>query len=344
MSQVRCIADVAELERMLSEPSPRLVEAMARLPGDILILGAGGKMGPTLSRMARRAADAAGRPRRIIAVSRFSDGSLVESLRQCGVETISADLLDEQRLAQLPDAPNVVFMAGMKFGSTGRESLTWAMNTYLPALVAQRWRRSRIAVFSTGNVYGLCPASRGGSVETDAPAPVGEYAMSCLGRERMFEHFSRQYGTPVSIIRLNYACEMRYGVLVDLCTKVRDGRPVDLAMGYFNVIWQGDASAMALQTLAHAASPPLVINIAGPELLRTADACRRFGEMLGRQPVLTGTESPDAILSNASLARRLLGDVRVTADRLMEWVADWVKRGGPLLGKPTHFEVRNGKF
>jgi len=344
MSPADSIADVEHLENLLSEPSDGLIVAMKRLPGDILILGAGGKMGPTLARMARRAADAAGTPRRVIAVSRFSDSALPQTLRLWGIEVVSADLLDERQLAGLPDAPNVVFMAGMKFGSTGREALTWAMNTYLPAAVARRYRASRIAVFSTGNVYGLCPVSRGGSVETDPPAPTGEYAMSCLGRERMFEYFSECCGTPVSIIRLNYACEMRYGVLVDLCTRVRDGRPVDLSMGFFNVIWQADASAMALQTLACAASPPLVVNITGPELLRTAEVCRQFGTLLGTQPVFTGREAPDAIISNAARAREMFGMPRVSAQQLMLWVADWVRRGCPLLGKPTHFEVRNGRF
>ena len=338
------IGSEAELELMLSEPTHAAVDALARLEGDIVVLGAAGKMGPTLARMARRASDQAGRRRRVIAVSRFSDASHEAALQAHGVETIRCDLLDERALAALPDAPNVVFMAGRKFGSSGAESLTWAMNCYLPALVCRRFPHSRIAAFSTGNVYGLSPAGRGGSAEQDTPQPVGEYAMSCLGRERMFEHFSRVAGTPVALLRLNYAVEMRYGVLVDLGLRVLAGEPVDLAMGHFNVIWQGDANAMALASLAHAASPPFVVNLAGPEELSVRRTAGQLGARLGRAPIFLGEEAPDALLSNGSLGWALFGRPRVDAARLIDWTADWLARNGPTLGRPTHFESRAGRF
>lgn len=344
MAELAAVANEDHLEERLSEPTPGLVAAMSRIEGDILILGAAGKMGPTLARLARRAADAAGTKRRIIAVSRFGSGGLKERLERWNVQTIAADLLDEKQLAGLPDAPNVIFMAGMKFGSTGQEAMTWAMNTYLPALVAKRYADSRIVAFSTGNIYGLSPVARGGSVETDPLNPAGEYAMSCLGRERMFEHFSRTKGTKVCLFRLNYACEMRYGVLVDLGRKVWEGQPVDLAMGHFNVIWQGDANAIAIQALEHAASPPFILNVTGPELLSTRSVCERFGQILGRKPVFIGSESADALLNNAGLSLQFFGPPRVSVDQIMRWAADWIRRGGESLNKPTHFEVRDGKF
>ncbi|BCS32172.1 epimerase [Luteitalea sp. TBR-22] len=338
------IVDEARLDDLLSTPTPAAVEALRRLPGDVIVLGVAGKMGPTLARMVRRAADEAGTPRRVIGVSRFSEPAHQAALQAVGVETIRCDLLDEAAVAALPDAPNVIYMAGRKFGSTGVESLTWAMNTWLPAVVCKRYAASRIAAFSTGNVYGLTAAGRGGSREDDTPAPVGEYAMSCLGRERMFEHFSRTHGTPVSILRLNYATEMRYGLLVDLARKVMAGTPIDLAMGYFNVIWQGDANGMAIASLLHASSPPYVVNLAGPEELTVRAVCAAFGERFSRPPVLVGAEAPDALLSNGAKGWRDLGAPRVPLAQLIDWTADWVARGGASLGKPTHFESRDGRF
>jgi nucleoside-diphosphate-sugar epimerase len=338
------IRDVEHLEELLSEPSEAAIEAMREVDGDIVVLGVAGKMGPTLARMARRAADAAGVARRVIGVSRFSSPALQEALEQHGVETIRADLLDEASLARIPDAPNVVFMAGRKFGSTGDESLTWAMNTHVPALVCRRYATSRIVAFSTGNVYGLTPSGRGGSREQDPPAPVGEYAMSCLGRERLFEHFSRTNGTLVAILRLNYATEMRYGVLVDLAGRIARREPVDLTMGYFNVIWQADANAMALAALAHAATPPLIANVAGPEELSVRATCTELARLLGAGVSFVGHEAADALLSDGTRARALLGPPRVDAARLLGWTADWIKRGGQSLGKPTHFESRAGTF
>ena len=338
------IADVEHLEDLLSEPTEAAVDAMRRVDGDIVVLGAAGKMGPTLARMARRASDRAGVRRRVVGVSRFGSASQEEALRRHGVETIRCDLLDEAALARLPDAPNVVFMAGRKFGSTGDEPLTWAMNTYLPAVVCRRYRGSRIVAFSTGTVDGLTRAGSGGSLETDPPRPVGEYALSCLGRERMVEHFSRAQGTPAVLVRLNYAAEMRYGVLIDLARRVLAGEPIDVTMGYFNVIWQGDANAAALALLEHASSPARIVNVAGSEELSVRETCAALGRLLQRPVTFEGAEAPDALLSNGSLGRSLFGEPRVDARQLVAWTADWVRRGGPSLDKPTHFESRDGRF
>ena len=340
----KSIADVTSLELLLSEPRESTVRGLGELPGDILVLGCGGKMGPTLVRMAKRASDAAGIPRRVIAVSRFSSPNLQQRLNSWGIETISGELLDSSFLAKLPDAANVVYMAGMKFGSTGQESLTWAMNSFLPGLVADRFRNSRIAAFSTGNVYGLSPVSRGGSQESDALQPVGEYAISCLGRERIFEHFSRTAGVKTSILRLNYSTELRYGVLVDIAQQVLAGQPVSLSMGYLNSIWQADANAMSLESLLHASSPAFVINIAGPETLSVRRIAEEFGRRFKKQVQFHGTESPDALLSNAQKSFALFGMPRVSAEEMMDWIADWVERGGETLSKPTHFENRAGRF
>ena len=338
------IRDVAHLEELLSEPSDAAIEAVRRANGDVLVLGVAGKMGPTLARMARRAMDAAGLSHRVIGVSRFSSPHQEQALEACGVETIRCDLLDESALARLPDAPSVIFMAGRKFGSTGNEPLTWAMNAHLPAIVCARYRGSRIVAFSTGNVYGLTSCGRGGSREDDPPAPVGEYAMSCLGRERMFEYFSSASDIPVAILRLNYATEMRYGVLVDLARRVSRREPVDVTMGYFNTIWQGDANAMALAALDHAATPPLIANIAGPEEVSVRGACTELARMLDVEVTFTGREAEDALLSNGSRGWALLGAPRVNLAQLLSWTAGWIRRGGEHLGKPTQFESRAGRF
>jgi nucleoside-diphosphate-sugar epimerase len=341
---VDCIADTEHLEQLLSEPTERTVEALARLDGDLLLLGVSGKMGPTLACMARLASERAGVRRRVIGVARFTNAGQEAWLQARGVETIRCDLLDPDQLARLPDAANIVYLAGMKFGATGQEARAWAVNAWLPGLVCQRFRQARIAAFSTGNVYGLTPLTRGGSQETDPLNPVGEYAMSCLGRERVFEHFSRTYQVPVTLLRLNYATEMRYGVLVDLAQRVWAGQPVDLAMGYFNAIWQADASAMALASLGHASVPPLVVNLAGPELLSVRRVADQFGQLIGRTVAYRDAESADALLSNGQLGYRLLGHPRVSAAQMVRWIADWVARGGATFGKPTYFEVRDGKF
>jgi nucleoside-diphosphate-sugar epimerase len=308
------------------------------------VLGVAGKMGPTLARMAKRASDAAGVKRRVIGASRFSSPELERRLADWGVETIRCDLLDRDALEALPDAANVVYMAGMKFGSTGQEWRTWAMNVFLPGLVAERYRSSRIAVFSTGNVYGLCSVSGGGSREGDELNPAGEYAMSCLGRERIFEHFSRANGTKMTILRLNYASEMRYGVLLDIAQKVFSGKPVSLSMGHLNTIWQRDASAISLESLAHATTPPNVLNITGPEILSVRKLGEEFAVRFGKPAAFEGVESGDALLNDSSKAFALFGKPPVGVDQMLDWIADWVARGGSSLAKPTHFEERAGRF
>ena len=335
---------VEEAEKMLSEPTPQVIETLSKLDGDILILGVAGKMGPTLARMAKIAVDASGKKKKVIGVARFSKPAEQKKLEEWGIETVRCDLLDDGALKKLPDAPNIVYMAGMKFGSSGNEPLTWAMNTFLPGLVCQRFPHSRIAAFSTGNIYGLSPVVNGGSVETDPLNPIGDYAMSCLGRERMFQHFSQAASTRVSIIRLNYACELRYGVLVDLARKVWTGQPIDLAMGSFNVIWQADANAMALASLAQASSPAFILNVSGPEQLSVRRVCTQLAKRMGRDVNFVGAESPDALLNNGQMGHRLYGYPRVGAEEMMEMIAQWVMAGAELLGKPTHFEARSGKF
>jgi nucleoside-diphosphate-sugar epimerase len=336
--------DIDELDRALSEPSDEAIRTLADLPGDIVILGVAGKMGPTLAWMARKAADRAGHARRIIGVARFSDRSLQPWLEARGIDTVSADLLDRQAVLALPDAPLVIYMAGRKFGSSGQESLTWAMNAAVPVLVAERYAGSRIAAFSTGNVYGLVPVASGGSRETDPLRPVGEYAMSCVGRERIFQHYAGASSTPTVLLRLNYATEMRYGLLVDLAQKIRSGEPIDLTMGYMNVIWQGDANAMALASLAVASSPAIVVNVAGPGPVRVRDVATALADRMGIPVHFTGTEAADALLSDGHVGWQLLGAPRVPLQELVAWTADWVSRGGETSHKPTHFESRDGRF
>jgi len=332
-----------ELENVLSEPTPEVVNSLARLPGDILLLGVGGKMGFSLARMARRASDAAGTCRRVIGVSRFSSGG-DDAFAHHGIETIRCNLHDRNAIDQLPEAPNVLFLAGTKFGTTIDKPTTWATNSYLPGIVAHRFRSSRIVAFSTGNVYGLTPVAGGGSTEDSEPRPVGEYAMSCLGRERVFEYFSRSAGTRVVMLRLNYACDLRYGVLVDLATRVWRAEPIDLAMGQFNTIWQADANAMALRALDHASTPPWVVNVTGPEVLSVRAVCEDYGQLMGRAVRFVGRESDTALLADARRGIGVLGSPRVTAEELIEGVARWVARGGRTLGKPTKFESRDGRF
>jgi nucleoside-diphosphate-sugar epimerase len=338
------ITTVEQLEDSLSTPSPGAVDAMGRLEGDIILLGVAGKMGPTLAHMAKRASELTGRKRRVIGVSRFSSPDQEKELQAHGIETIRCDLLDETGIQKLPDVPNVIYMAGMKFGSSGNESMTWAMNTYLPTVVCKKYKQSRIVAFSTGNVYGLAPIAAGGSVETDPPNPAGEYAMSCLGRERMFEHFSRSEKIKTAIVRLNYACELRYGVLVDLAQQIKAGKQIDLAMSCFNVIWQADANAMALQCFDHVATPPFVLNLTGPEILNVREACTKLAEKMKVPVSFCGDESSSALLNNAAKAFQFFGQPRVNAEQLIDQVAEWIGRGGKTLGKPTHFESRDGKF
>ena len=333
-----------QLEDHLSAPSDEDVAAVSSLDGDILVLGAAGKMGPSLCRLAARAISEAGLRKRVIAVARFSDTQVRRDLERSGVQTVTCDLLEPGALAQLPNVPNVIFMAARKFGTSGSEHITWAMNTFLPGLVAERFRDSRIVAFSTGNVYPLVPVDSGGAKESTPVAPIGEYAQSALGRERMFEYGSAKWGTPVTIVRLNYAVELRYGVLVDIALKVLNREQVDVSMGYVNVIWQRDANSVSLRSLAHCQSPPFVLNLTGRETLAVRDVAKQFGKRLGVEPIFSGQESGKALLSNATKADTLFGQGTVSADQLIDWIAHWITHDGALLNKPTHFEVQDGKF
>ena len=341
LHDTRAPVNEADLEERLSRPTASLPEILSQVPGDVVILGAGGKMGPSLARMARRA-DAT---RRIIAVSRWSDPAKADALHGHGVETLVADLQDRRSLAALPDAPNIVFMAGQKFGTADRPLATWAMNAAVPAFVGERYSGSRIVVFSTGNVYSLTAPERGGSRETDVPMPIGEYANSCLARERIFSAAAARHGSPTAIVRLNYAHDLRYGVLTDLATRLMRQGPIDLRMSFVNVIWQADANALALAALGRAAAPdPFVVNVAGPTILRVAELARALGDRLGVAPAFAGEEAADALLSNASRMHGLTGDPLLPLDTLLDWVAAWILGGGRVLGKPTGFERRDGRF
>ncbi len=338
------ISTVEQLEADLATPSSALVADMRTVEGDLLLLGAGGKMGPSLAMLARNALDEAGNSAKVIAVSRFSDAAAERRLNDAGVRTVRADLLDEDALSALPDAPNVIYMAAMKFGATGQEPLTWAMNTYLPGRVAERYRGSRIVAFSSGNVYPLSPLTSGGPTEDDATGPLGEYAQSVLGRERMFQYFSQRNGTPTVLLRLNYAVELRYGVLVDLALAIRDGQPIDVAMGQVNVIWQGDANEATLRALHHCTSPATVLNLTGPETVSVRRLAQRLGARMGRAPAFEGEEQATALLNDASRSHALFGYPRVPLGTIIDRVGDWVAGGGETHGKPTKFQVRSGIF
>lgn len=333
-----------QLELTLSSPSERDVETLRRLAGDLIILGAAGKMGPSLARRIARASRASGISRRILAVSRFSSSSVRNGLEDSGIETESCDLLDRDEVARLPICQNVLFLAGRKFGSAGRPDLTWAMNTITPAHISRHFRTSRIVAFSTGNVYPFVDVPSGGSREADPPDPRGEYAQSCLGRERVFEFFSIQNKTPCLIFRLNYAVDLRYGVLVDVARKVRRQEPIDLTVGYFNSIWQGDANSYALRALEYCESPPRYLNVTGPEIISVREAAMYFGSRFGCDPIFQGTESATALLSNASECFSLLGKPEVSLEQLMGWVARWIEHGGKMLDKPTKYEVTDGRY
>jgi nucleoside-diphosphate-sugar epimerase len=338
------IGSEVDLDDVLSTPNTEDVALFRELKGDLIILGVGGKIGPGLARRAGRAAHAAGAKTRIIGTARHPEALASGPIEAAGVEIRGVNLLDPSSFATLPDAANVIFLAGRKFGSTGAESLTWAMNAHVPALIAQRYRQSRIVAFSSGNVYPFTPIVSGGATEATAPAPMGEYAQSVLARERMFEYFSSCHGTPVTLLRLNYAVELRYGVLLDIGTKVFGGRPVDVTMGAVNVMWQGDVNSVALRCLAHCESPPFILNVTGPETLSIRAVARRFGDLFGREPILGGEEFPHALLNNAALCHRMFGYPSVAVDQIIEGTAHWIRTGGATLNKPTHFETRDGKF
>lgn len=332
------------LEEILSRPTAPLVEAMGRLSGDLMVLGAGGKMGPSLARLARRASEAAGAPRRVIAVARFSEAGLAAALRADGIETIACDLFDREQVAALPDVPNLVYMAGQKFGTTGEEARTWAVNAVLPGLVAERFPAARIVAFSTGNVYPLWPTESEGPAETDPVGPIGEYAQSALARERVLEFYSARNRTPMAMLRLNYAVEPRYGVLRDIADRVREGRPVSLAMGRVNLIWQRDANAIALRALASCASPPLVLNVTGRHSHLVRALAMEFGRRWRTAPVFEGVEGDTALLSNSARCEAMFGAAETGIGEMIDRVAEWVEQGGRSLGKPTHFDTRDGRF
>lgn len=334
----------AELEDRLSSPTNADVAAMHSLDGDLMILGVGGKMGPSLARLARRACREAGTAKRIIAVARFSNQALAAQFEADDIETIRCDLLEPGILSTLPDTPNIIFMAARKFGTKGQEYLTWAINTYLPGLVAERFRSSRIVAFSTGNVYPLRPVNEGGATELTPVAPSGEYAASALARERMFEYAADRWGTLVAILRLNYAIDLRYGVLLDIGNAVYERRPVNLRMGLVNVIWQRDANSACLRSLAHCQSPPNILNITGPETLSVRYLAQEFGRRFNIEPLWEGEESSTALISTASKAHQLFGYPTVAVQDLIDWTAHWIMSGNTTLRKPTHFEVRDGKY
>lgn len=330
-------------EEML-RPSQQLIEDVSSLDGDIIILGAGGKMGPALAKLSKQAILKTGLQKKVIAVSRFSEHGLKEDLNSAGIETISVDLLEDDQLQSLPDVKNVLYLAGTKFGTTGKESFTWAMNSYLPGRVADKFKHSRIVAFSTGNVYPLSPVISGGCTEDHPPEPLGEYAQSCLGRERIFQYSSAKYGTPVLVYRLNYANDVTYGVLLEIGKSVLQDRPVNVSMGNVNVIWQGDANEIALRSLLHCSTPPKILNVTGPETLSVRWVAEQFGKQFQKQPAFEGEEQSTALLSNAAESVRLFGYPKTSVLQIIELVAEWLKQGGKVLNKDTHFQERKGKF
>ncbi|GGD66004.1 NAD-dependent epimerase/dehydratase family protein [Paenibacillus nasutitermitis] len=335
---------IAELESKMAEPTEDLIRDLASLDGDIMILGVGGKMGPSLAKLAANAIREGGLAKRVIGVSRFSDAAAKSELEEAGVETISCDLLNDKELAGLPDARNIVYMAGNKFGTKGREYFTWAMNAYLPGRVAEKYKDSRIVAFSSGNVYPFSPVGSGGVDESVPPGPIGEYAQSCLGRERVFEYFSQLNGTPMLIYRLNYAIDMRYGVLLELAKSIQAGKAIDLTMGYANVIWQGDANLMALRSLTKCTNPPAILNITGPETMSIRWAAGALASRLGMEVQFSGSEADTALLSNASASHQHFGYPRVSLLQMIDWTAEWILAGGQTWNKPTHFQERKGDF
>jgi len=340
--------DESDLEDILSEPAEAVKKIIAGLSGDIVVLGAGGKMGPTLVMMLKKASPG----KKIYAVSRFSDKAVRNRIEQhrkasltgAQVETIEADLLDESQYRKLPDVENVFYLAGMKFGSTGNQPLTWAMNSYVPTLVAQHYKNSRIVTYSTGNVYPLVETTGSGATEQTAPEPVGEYAQSCLGRERMFEYFSQLYKTPVTLVRLNYANEPRYGIIVDLTSKILNDEPIDLTMGAVNLIWQRDANDYIVRSISLAKSPPAVLNVTGPETIPIRTLGEQIGRTLGREPRFVSREAPSALLSDASYAFSTFGPPKTTLEQMVSMIAKWVAAGKKTLNKPTKYDIRDGKF
>lgn len=337
------MTEIDKLYQQLLLPSDDLISELAIIDGDILILGVGGKMGPDLARLAKNAIDKAGLKKKVIGVSRFSEHGLQQQLENKGIKTYKIDLLRDDQLQTLPDIKNVIYLAGTKFGTTGKEAFTWAMNSYLPGRVAEKYKDSRIVVFSTGNVYPLTSVSSGGATEEQLPQPIGEYAQSCLGRERVFQYFSSIFNTPMLIYRLNYANDVSYGVLLDIALAVKNKKPIDLSMGYANVIWQGEANERALRSLLHCNTPPKILNITGP-IVSVRDVAERFGKIFGNEPGFTSKEQDTALLSNANESFRLFGNPKISLNQMIEVIAGWIKQEGKTLNKPTHFQEREGQF
>jgi len=334
----------SKLDALLTAPSERLINDVKKIEGDIIFLGAGGKMGPSLCLLTKNAVEKAGAKSKVIAVSRFTDPIAVNLLKANGVEIISAELLDPGALDKLPDAPNIIYMAGRKFGTNGQEYLTWAMNTWLPSRVAERYKNSRIVVFSTGNVYPPSPLTSGGVTEETILIPVGEYAMSCLGRERMFEYAAKTYGTKLTIYRLNYAIDLRYGVLFDIAEKVLNRIPISLKNPVFNCIWQGDANEIAVRSLLYASSDIFYINVSGPETISVLTTAKKFGRLFNKEPLFCDEPSETSSFSNTGKMAGLFGYPLVSLDTMIKWQAEWIMSGGRSLNKPTHFEEKKGDY
>ncbi|MEI3798362.1 Nucleoside-diphosphate-sugar epimerase [Chitinophaga ginsengisegetis] len=338
------MTDINDIYSRLLTPSDALIEDIAKIDGDILLLGVGGKMGPSMAKLAMDAIAIAGLKKKVLGASRFSQPGLQSELEQYGVETYPVDLLEPEQLASLPEVPNVIYLAGTKFGTTGNESLTWAMNSFLPGLVAEKFKNSKIVVFSTGNVYPLTPVIAGGATEEMAAAPVGEYAQSCLGRERIFQYQSSKYGTPLLIYRLNYANDVSYGVLLEIAKCVKEGISIDLRMGHVNVIWQKDADEIAIRSLLHCSTPAKFLNVSGPETASVRWIAGEFGKLFNLPPVFSGEEQATALLSNSAEAFNLFGYPSVSLKEMIYMIAEWLKYGGKISNKPTHFQEREGKF
>jgi hypothetical protein len=336
--------NIETIYKQLLAPSDALVRDIREIEGDIIILGVGGKMGPGLARLARQAVDKAGISKKIIGVSRFSEKGLEKQLQQEGIETIVADLLADDQLNALPDVKNVLYLAGTKFGTRDNASFTWAMNSYLPGRVAQKYKFSNIVAFSTGNVYPILPVIWGGATEYTSPEPIGEYAQSCLGRERLFQYYASIHQTPLLIYRLNYANDLTYGVLLEIARSVKLGNPIELSMGNVNVIWQGDANEIAIRSLRQCSVPSKLLNVTGPEIISVRWVAEEFGRMFGKTALFSDEEQSTSLLSNASEAFRLFGYPRVTLKQIMELQAEWLLQGGKILNKETHFQERKGKY
>jgi dTDP-4-dehydrorhamnose reductase len=338
------IKTVYELEDLMSKPSERLKKDLSALAGDVLILGLGGKMGPSLAKLAKRTLNELGKNNEVTGASRFSSSALPDEMAEWDIKTIKADLLDENDLQKLPQAENIIYMAGNKFGTKGHEHFTWAMNAYLPGRIAEKYKYSKIVVFSTGNVYPFTPVDQGGATEIISPEPIGEYGQSCLGRERVFEHFSIKHKTPVFIYRLNYAIDLRYGVLFEIASAVHEGLPIDLSMGYVNIIWQGDANEYALRALNHCQSPPKIMNITGIETVEVRWLAEEFAKRFNKKVIFKNEPHPTALLINASESYKVFGTPSVSIEKMIGWTADWIEIGGESLNKPTHFQERKGNF